>query len=118
METRLSSDAGNISVISHDLAVKYGGIKKVNLKNGLFVEVRATCDVLTVRVEDTWNGDVEKDITSEDGELYYVGDACYIINDAQWDQFLKDTIYMEKMPKGSACLNTGGDGSFKVIIEN
>lgn len=114
MKTQLDVDAGNISIIPHDVAVKYG-INKVHLKHGLFKDIRANSSSITVTIPNCWNGDNEETVDTEDGNLYYVGDACYIIKD--WDRFMKDTNYLKEMPEGCVCINTGGDGVFTVIID-
>lgn len=114
MKTQMDVDAGNISIIPHDVAVKYG-INKVHLKNGLFESIRASSSSITVTVPNCLNEDKEVSVVTEDGNLYYVGDACYIIKD--WDKFIEDTDCLEQMPEGCACINTGSDGVFTVIID-
>lgn len=114
MKIKLDVDASNISIIPHKVAVKYG-VSEVHRKNKLFKSIQGDGLGITVIIPHYENEDNEATVDTEDGDMYYVGDACYIIKD--WDRFIKDTDCLRNMPEGCACIDTGSDGVFTVIIE-
>lgn len=109
----LSVDAGNISLISKSFAEKYG-IKEED--SDLFVVVEDVSGTIRASIEESYEGEVNCiAFTDKKNETYYVGDACYIIQN--WDLFLQDTDNMNNMPEDCDVMFTGGDGFFSVTIE-
>jgi hypothetical protein len=112
----LPVDAGNISIISEELVNKYGGLRKDSDADIYKVLEVNEGQTISVNIKDTWIGKVSTKVSVNKPGKYYLGDACYFMNLDKWGEFLNDTDCMNKMPKGNACMNTGGDGLFKVSV--
>ncbi len=112
MKYYLIADAGNISLISEKIIQKYGKresddrlFKIVELKKGSKYELK---------IPNSWMGPLKEIFIPEETGNYYLGDACYFIDN--WKTFLKDTDCMRNPIENSVVLKTGGDGDFSVHL--
>ena len=103
----LGVDAGNLTLIAHqkELPIRYDN------SSILKFTVRKKSKVI-ITVKNSWLGRLKKQFTLEAGS-YLFGDACYIIPEEKWMDYLYTTNFMQDL---KTSFNTGGDGSFPVEV--
>lgn len=82
-------------------------------KTTYIIQAPEGATVATIKCDDTWNGEVREFCPVVGGELYYLGDLCYVIHD-RWNQFLDATDFGDDF---DVRLRTGGDGGFTFTVE-
>lgn len=118
LEAKFGVDAGNISVVGaqHIIAEMKENLTFQFDTSFIAMGKPGWYDV-TIQIKDTWNGDVEAESrVYTDNGTFYVGDACYMFNQFDWDRLLEQSEYFQKPVEGILHVNTGGDGCFKTVI--
>lgn len=124
---KCSVDAGNIGVadvayLERNGAVTSGEQEKELNRLGLLMNIEPGKYEFKIKVDDSWDGEVEEIGTIVTEGKIYVGDICYpfgsdVVEHSVWDKFLDKTDYLKIGGESMFIVNTGGDGAFDATVE-
>lgn len=113
---KCSVDIGCICFIPLELAEEwdYGKSKKDDLTLVHMIKAQGSYNY-TLKILNTWLGDLEHKGTIKTKKGFLLGDLCYVLH-AKMAEILDQTNDLQNFPAG-ICINTGGDGVFNVDLQ-